>query len=202
MTIKRYPEAIELLIEQFMRFPGVGKKTAERYAFHAVNSFEKEDYEHFIEALHRTREEIKPCRTCGNLTDRDVCSICTDEARDASKILVVEESKDVLVIEKSNTYQGLYHVLGGVISPSEGVGPEDLAIKHLLERLKDERHQELILATNLSEEGETTALYIQRLLKDTDILITRIAYGMPAGGNISYADEMTLNKALEGRKKI
>ncbi len=197
-----YPEALSLLIEQFMRYPGVGRKTAERYALYTINQFSQQDYEGFQTALKRVQEEIRPCSNCGHLTDQDVCRICVDKTRDQSKILVVEESKDVVVIEKTRTYRGLYHVLDGVISPANGIGPEELRIKALLTRLKDAAHEEVILATNFSDEGETTALYIQRLLRDTDILVTRIAYGMPAGGNISYADEITLNKALEGRKKF
>lgn len=197
-----YPEAIQLLIEQFMRYPGVGRKTAERYALHTISAFEEKDYDAFQETLRRIKEEIKPCELCGHLTDQDRCDICKDSQRDQSKILVVEESKDVIVIEKTKTYTGVYHVLNGVISPSNGIGPDDIGIKPLLNRLKNEQHEEVILATNLSDEGETTALYIQRLLLKTDILVTRIAYGMPAGGNISYADEITLNKALEGRKKF
>ncbi len=196
-----YPDAIRALIDHFMRFPGIGKKTAERYAFYVIDRFDKDDVIGFMEALHRVSEDIVPCQTCGNLTDKPVCSICEDTNRDRRKILVVEESKDVLVVEKTGTYDGLYHVLGGAIAPSEGVGPEDLRIRALLERLKDEAHQEVILALNLSEEGETTALYINRLLQKTDLLVTRIAYGLPAGGNLSYADDMTLFKALEGRKK-
>jgi len=198
----RYPEALNVLIEQFMRYPGVGKKTAERFALHSISNFKDEDYEHFMDALHRVKEEIQPCELCGNLSDQTRCEICSDKTRDTSKILVVEESKDVIVVEKTGTYDGLYHVLGGVLSPSNGIGPEELRVKELLKRLKDSEHKEVILATNLSDEGETTALYLQRLLKDTDLLLTRIAYGMPAGGNIGYADEITLNKALEGRKKF
>ena len=197
----RYPEALERLIESFMRLPGVGKKTAERYAFHVLNKFKDEDIEHFIEALSRLKKEIHPCKDCGVMTDQERCDICESDQRDHRKMLVVEESKDVLVIEKTHMYDGLYHVLGGAISPSDGIGPEDVRIKELLERLKDERFEEVILAMNLSDEGETTAMYIDRLLKATDLLVTRIAYGMPAGGNISYADEITLLKALEGRKK-
>ena len=197
-----YPEALESLIEAFRRYPGVGRKTAERYALYTINQFNDEDYAGFMDTLKRVREEIKPCEQCGHLTDQKICRICKDPNRDPSKILVIEESKDVVVIEKTRTYDGLYHVLGGVLSPSNGVGPEDLSIKPLLKRLKRSEHKELILATNLSDEGETTALYLQRLLKNTDLLITRLAYGMPAGGNISYADEITLNKALEGRKKF
>ena len=184
-----------------MRYPGIGKKTAERYAFYTIHHLSEESILSFMEALHRVKEEIKPCVICGSLTDQGTCSICKDSARDQSKILVVEESKDVMVIENTNTYQGLYHVLNGVISPSNGVGPDEINIKSLLNRLKNEQHKEVILATNLSDEGETTAMYIHRLLKDTDLDVTRIAYGLPAGGNISYADELTLFKAIEGRKK-
>jgi recombination protein RecR len=197
-----YPEAVNLLIEYFMRYPGIGKKTAERYALHTINQFKEEDYLGFIEALHRVNVEIKPCDVCGNLTDQPQCKICLDHNRDHTKILVVEESKDVIVIEKTRTYHGLYHVLNGVISPSNGMGPDEIRIKELLSRLEDPRVEEVILATNFSDEGETTAMYLHRLLEKTDLLITRIAYGLPAGGNISYADEMTLFKALEGRKKI
>ncbi len=197
-----YPDALNALIEAFMRFPGVGRKTAERFAFHMISQFNDEDLTSFQEVFQRLKEDIKPCDLCGQITDQSICSICEDNTRDGSKILVVEESKDVIVIEKTKSYQGKYHVLNGVISPSNGIGPEQLRIRPLLERLKDDKIKEVILATNLSDEGETTALYIQRLLKETDLLITRIAYGMPAGGNISYADEITLNKALEGRKKI
>jgi recombination protein RecR len=197
----KYPDAIQQLIETFMRFPGIGKKTAERYAFHVINHFKESDTIEFMEALHRVKEEIKPCDICGNLTDQGVCNICKDTRRDQRKVLVVEDSKDVLVIEKTNMYDGLYHVLNGAISPSDGIGPDDIRIKELLNRLKDEAHQEVILAMNLSDEGETTAMYIDKLLENTDLLVTRIAYGLPAGGNISYADEITLLKALEGRKK-
>ncbi|MFW5838307.1 MAG: recombination mediator RecR [Bacillota bacterium] len=197
----KYPDAIQQLIETFMRFPGIGKKTAERYAFHVIDHFKTSDTIEFMEALHRVKEEIKPCDICGNITDQDVCNICKDKNRDQRKVLVVEDSKDVLVIEKTNMYDGLYHVLNGAISPSDGIGPDDIRIKELLNRLKDEAHQEVILAMNLSDEGETTAMYIDKLLENTDLLVTRIAYGLPAGGNISYADEITLLKALEGRKK-
>ena len=184
-----------------MRYPGIGKKTAERYAFHTLNRLNDEDIEAFITSLRRVKDEIKPCEECGHMTDDKICTICQDEHRDRRKILVVEESKDVIVIENTNMYDGVYHVLNGAISPSEGIGPEDINIKELLLRLEDNRFQEVILAMNLSDEGETTAMYIDRLLKETDLLVTRIAYGLPAGGNISYADEITLLKALEGRKK-
>lgn len=198
----KYPEALQLLIDQFRRYPGIGKKTAERYALFTLDRFQATDYDVFRDTLKRVQDEIKPCLQCGNLTDEERCYVCSDPNRDHSQLLVVEEAKDVLVIENAKTYKGLYHVLGGVIKPSAGIGPEEIRIKELLSRLKDPRHKEVILATNLSDEGETTALYIDYLLSKTDINVTRIAHGLPAGSDIAYADEITLLKALEGRKKI
>jgi recombination protein RecR len=198
----RYPDAIDKLIEALRKYPGVGKKTAERYALYTVNKFSEETIDEIVDAFIRIKEDIFQCPICGNITDTDPCYICRDDSRDKSKIIVVEEAKDVIVMEKTNKFHGLYHVLNGAISPSDGVGPEDINIKGLLERLKDENLEEVILATNLSNEGETTAQYINRLLRDTNILVTRIAHGIPAGGNIEYADEITIFKALEGRRKI
>lgn len=198
----RYPDAIDKLIEALRKYPGVGKKTAERYALYTVNKFSAEAIDEIVDAFIKIKEDIFQCPICGNITDTDPCYICKDDSRDKSKIIVVEEAKDIIVMEKTNKYHGLYHVLNGAISPSDGIGPEDINIKGLLERLKDERLEEVILATNLSNEGETTAQYISRLLNDTNILVTRIAHGIPAGGNIEYADEVTIFKALEGRRKI
>jgi recombination protein RecR len=198
----RYPDAIDKLIEALRKYPGVGKKTAERYALYTVNKFNSETIDEIVDAFIRIKEDIFQCPVCGNITDIDPCYICKDDSRDKSIIIVVEEAKDIIVMEKTNKYHGLYHVLNGAISPSDGIGPEDINIKGLLERLKDERLEEVILATNLSNEGETTAQYISRLLNDTNILVTRIAHGIPAGGNIEYADEVTIFKALEGRRKI
>ena len=198
----RYPEAVDKLIEALRMYPGVGKKTAERYALYTVNRLSKESIDEIVDAYLKIKEDIFKCPTCGNITDTDPCYICKDQFRDKSTIIVVEEAKDLIVLEKTNKYHGLYHVLNGAISPSDGVGPEDINIKSLLERLKDETIKEVILATNLSNEGETTAQYISRLLKDSTILVTRIAYGIPAGGNIEYADEITIFKALEGRRKL
>ena len=198
----RYPDAIDKLIEALRKYPGVGKKTAERYALYTVNKFSEETIDEMVDAFIRIKEDIFQCPICGNITDTDPCYICKDDSRDKSKIIVVEEAKDVIVMEKTNKFHGLYHVLNGAISPSDGIGPEDINIKGLLERLKDEVLEEVILATNLSNEGETTAQYINRLLSDTNILVTRIAHGIPAGGNIEYADEITIFKALEGRRKI
>jgi recombination protein RecR len=198
----KYPDSIELLIESLRRYPGVGKKTAERYALYTVNRMDHEAIDQIIEAYQKIKTDIFQCPTCGNITDTDPCYLCKDESRDQSTVIVVEEAKDIIVMEKTNRYNGLYHVLNGAISPSNGIGPDDINIKSLLERLKNETFKEVILATNLSNEGETTARYISRLLEDTDILVTRIAHGIPAGGNIEYADEITIFKALEGRRKI
>jgi recombination protein RecR len=197
----KYPNAIETLIEKLRKYPGVGKKTAERYALYTVNQLSHEAIDEIVEAYLNIKEEIFHCSICGNITDIDPCNICTDETRDQSQMIVVEEAKDILVMEKTGNFKGQYHVLNGVISPSNGVGPDDIQLKELLERLKDGRIKEIILATNLNNEGETTARYIARLLEDTDILVTRIAHGIPAGGNIEYADEITITKAIEGRRK-
>lgn len=198
----KYPASIEQLIESLRKYPGVGKKTAERYALYTVNRMDHEAIDQMIEAFQKIKTEIFQCPICGNITDTDPCYICQDDSRDKKTIIVVEEAKDVIVMEKVNRYHGLYHVLNGAISPSNGIGPDDINLKSLMERLKDEQVQELILATNLNNEGETTARYISRLLEDTDILVTRIAHGIPAGGNIEYADEITIFKAIEGRRKI
>jgi len=198
----KYPKAIEQLIEGFRKYPGVGNKTAERYALHTVNKLSEEAIDEIIEAFVKIKQEIFFCPVCGNITDTNPCYVCQDESRDQTTIIVVEEAKDVIVMEKTNRYHGLYHVLNGAISPSNGVGPNDINIAGLLERLKEEKIKEVILATNLSNEGETTARYISRLLENIDILVTRIAHGIPAGGNIEYADEITISKALEGRRKI
>lgn len=198
----KYPEAIEKLIEAFRKYPGVGKKTAERFALFTVNRLNEESIDEIIEAYLQIKEDIFNCPICGNITDTDPCYICKDESRDQSTIVVVEDAKDVIVMEKTNKYHGLYHVLNGAISPSNGIGPDDIKLKELFERLKDERVAEVIIATNLSNEGEITAQYISRLLKDTNILVTRIAHGIPAGGNLEFADEITLSKALEGRRKL
>ena len=197
----RYPDAIDKLIEALRKYPGVGKKTAERFALFTVNRLNDESIDEIVDAYLKIKEDIFKCPICGNITDTNPCYICKDQSRDKSIIIVVEEAKDLIVMEKTNKYHGLYHVLNGAISPSDGIGPNDINIKGLLERLKDETVKEVILATNLSNEGETTAQYISRLLKDSTILVTRIAHGIPAGGNIEYADEITIIKALEGRRK-
>ena len=198
----KYPKAIDQLIESLRSYPGVGKKTAERYALYTVNRLTDEQIDQIIEAYQHIKSDIFQCPICGNITDTDPCYICKDESRTHETIIVVEEAKDIIAMEKTNRYHGQYHVLNGVISPSNGIGPDDINLKSLLERLQNEAIQEVILATNLNNEGETTANYIRRLLEGTNLLVTRIAHGIPAGGNIEYADEITIVKALEGRRKL
>jgi len=197
----KYPKAIEQLIESLRMYPGVGKKTAERYALFTFNKLDEEQIDQIIKAYQHIKEDIFACPICGNLTDTDPCYICKDESRDPNTIVVVEDVRDVIAMEKTHHYHGRYHVLNGAISPSDGVGPEDIDIKGLLERLHDDKFSEVILATNLSNEGEMTAQYIRKLLDRTDLNISRIAHGLPAGSNIEYADEITISKALDGRKK-
>ena len=197
----KYPKAIEQLIDSLRMYPGVGKKTAERYALYTFNRLDDEQINQLIEAYTNIKQEIFSCPICGNLTDTDPCYICKDESRDQETIIVVEDVRDVIAMEKTNHYHGRYHVLNGAISPSDGIGPEDINIKSLLMRLQDEQIKEVILATNLSNEGEMTAQYIRKLLSETDLDVSRIAHGLPAGSNIEYADEITISKALDGRKK-
>lgn len=198
----KYPKAIEQLIESLRSYPGVGKKTAERYALFTVNRMTDEQIDSIIDAYNHIKTDIYPCPVCGNLTDTDPCYICKDPSRTHETIIVVEEAKDIIAMEKTNQYHGLYHVLNGVINPSAGIGPDDINLTSLLERLQNDAIKEVILATNLNNEGETTANYIRRLLIGTDLLVTRIAHGIPAGGNLEYADEITIAKALEGRRKL
>ncbi len=198
----KYPKSVTQLIEQFRKLPGVGSKSAERFALQIITSFSKEDVSELATTLIEVKDVIKGCSVCGTLTDEDVCMICKDKKRDQSKILIVEQPKDVITLESSNTYNGLYHVLGGVLNPTAGIGPEELKLKELLERLKNDEVKEVIIATNLNVKGEITANYIYKLLEQTDLLVTRIAHGLPAGGHLEFADELTLSKALEGRRKF
>ncbi|EMT44735.1 MULTISPECIES: recombination mediator RecR [Anoxybacillus] len=196
-----YPEPISKLIDSFMKLPGIGPKTAVRLAFFVLNM--KEDVVlDFAKALVNAKRNLTYCSSCGHITDKDPCYICEDTKRDRSIICVVQDPKDVIAMEKMKEYNGLYHVLHGAISPMEGIGPEDIKIAELLRRLQDETVQEVILATNPNIEGEATAMYISRLLKPTGVKITRIAHGLPVGGDLEYADEVTLSKALEGRREL
>jgi recombination protein RecR len=198
----QYPESISKLIESFGKLPGVGPKTAERLTFFVANKMKEEDALNFAKALVNIKRELTKCPICGHITDKTPCDICRDQTRDKSMIAVVEENKDVIAMEKMKEFRGLYHVLNGAISPINGVGPQDINIASLIERLKDEEIQEVILATNTTIEGESTAMYIAKLLESTDIKVTRIARGLPVGGGLEYADEVTLLKALEGRREF
>jgi len=196
-----YPEPIAKLIDSFTKLPGIGPKTAVRLAFFVIE-MDDNDVLQFANSLVSAKRELLYCSTCGHITDRDPCVICTDESRDDSIICVVEGPKDVIAMEKMKEFNGRYHVLNGVISPMEGIGPEDINVSDLLERLKDERVKEIILATNPNIEGEATAMYISRLVKPSGIRTTRIAHGLPIGGDLEYADEVTLAKSLEGRREL
>ncbi len=189
------------LTEHFERLPGIGRKSAQRLAFHIIHMPEA-DARDFANCIIEAREKIRYCDVCKNITDSERCSICRDEGRDKSVICVVEDPRDVLAFERTREYNGLYHVLGGLISPMDGVGPDSLFIKELLARLEDGAVKEVIMATNPTVEGEATAMYISRLLKPLGVLVTRLAYGIPVGGNLEYADEVTLTRALDGRSAI
>ncbi len=197
-----YPKALNQLIDHFRKIPGVGQKTAERFALYILTQFKAQDIQGFGESLLDLQASVKPCEQCGFLTEEARCEICKDSTRDHAQLIVVEEVKDVIVFENTHTFHGRYHVLNGALSPSDGIGPEDLNIETLKTRLQDSNVDELIVATNFSEAGETTALYLKHIFSELPVNVTRIGYGLPAGGNISYADEITLNKALEGRKKM
>ena len=196
-----YPKPIENLIANFMRLPGVGRKTAERLALYVYSNMSLDDAKSFGESFINIKKNLHTCPICGNLTEDDKCEICKDSSRDKSKVMVVETVKDLFVIEKLGQYKGLYHVLNGAIDFSNGIGVEDIRIAELLERVKNEDIKEIILACNATLQGETTSRYIKTLLEDSDVLVTRIAHGLPIGGDLSYADEMTVLKALEGRVK-
>ena len=189
---------IARLIDEFSRLPGVGPKSAQRLAYWVLRQ-DAERVKGLARALVEAREGVKRCSICQDLTDRDPCRICSDPGRDRTRILVVEEPKDLLAVERTHEYKGLYHVLGGAISPIEGVGPEELRIRELIDRLRDDRLAELILATDPDVEGDATALYLAKALERPGLVITRIARGLPVGGDLDFADEVTLVRALEGR---
>ena len=197
----QYPEPIARLIASYMNLPGICQKTATRLAFHTID-MKEEVVNEFAKSLLSVKRDLTFCSVCGNITEEDPCEICSDETRDKSTILVVEEPKDVMALEKMKEYRGLYHVLHGVISPMEGTGPEDIQIPSLLTRLHDERVKEVIIATNATTEGEATAMYLSRLIKPAGIKVTRLAHGLSVGSDIEYADEVTLLKAVEGRREL
>lgn len=196
-----YPEPISKLIEGFMKLPGIGPKTAGRLAFYVLN-MKEDDVLDLAKALVNAKRDLTYCSSCSNITDHDPCRICKDESRDQSTICVIQDPKDVIAMERTKEYDGLYHVLHGAISPMDGIGPEDIKIPDLLKRLQDDQVQELILATNPTIEGEATSMYISRLVKPFGLKVTRIAHGLPVGGDLEYADEVTLTKALEGRREL
>ena len=196
-----WPKPIEDLIESFMLLPSVGKKTAERFALYCFSNMNQSALEKFSTSFINLKKGVCACKICGNLSTNDICDICSNPKRDKSTIMVCENVKDLFVLEKLGQYNGVYHVLGGAIDFSKGIGVEDIHIKELIDRVKDGNVKEVILASNATLQGETTARYIKTLLEDYSVLVTRLAHGLPIGGDISYADEMTVLKALEGRNK-
>lgn len=195
-----YPVAIEKLIEEFAKLPSIGKKSAQRLTLHILN-LPKDEVEEFANALVKARGTIKYCSVCGNFTDIDPCAICSNPNREKDIICVVEQPKDIMTMEKVKEFNGLYHVLHGTISPMQGRGPQDIRIRELVARMSGDV-KEVIVATNPTIEGEATAMYISKILKPLDVKVTRIAAGIPVGGDLEYADEVTLSKALEGRTVI
>ena len=198
----QYPEPIAKLIDSYTKLPGIGIKTATRLAFHTID-MQEEDVTGFAQSLISAKRDLSFCSICGNLTETQPCAICSDPTRDQSQVLVVEEVRDLMAIENTGEYRGLYHVLHGVLSPLSGKGPDDINIESLVTRLqKDEDIQEVIVATNANAEGEATAMYLSRLLKPAGVTVSRLATGLSVGSDIDYADEITLIKAVEGRTKL
>lgn len=196
-----YPKSIASLIEHFQKFPSVGPKSAQRMAFYLLR-MPKSEVEKFAQSMLDAKENTKTCKICFNLSSTSPCEICTSSQRDKSTICVVAETKDLIAIEKTNEYKGLYHVLQGLISPMDGIGADDIRIKELLNRLTDENVREVILALSPSVEGEATSLYLNKLIKPFGIKISRIAFGLPVGADLEYADEITIAKAIEGRREL
>lgn len=199
--MRYFPAALERLTEQFAKLPGIGGKTAQRLAFYVL-SMPAEEAEEFAAAITDAKKTVRLCPVCQNLTDRELCPICDDEQRDHGLICVVAEAKDVIAMERAREYNGVYHVLHGVISPLNHMGPDDIRIRELLARVAEGNVREVIMATNPDTEGEATAMYISRLLRPMEVRVTRLAYGIPVGSQLEYADEVTLLRALEGRRDI
>ena len=196
-----FPAALQELADQFARLPGIGSKTAQRLAFHVLG-MPQQDAEDFAAAILEAKRAVHTCPVCQNLTDREICPICDDDMRDQGLICVVAEPKDVIAMERSREFRGVYHVLHGVISPLNHVTQDDIRIKELLQRVASGQVREVIMATNPDTEGEATAMYISRLLRPMEVKVTRLAYGVPVGSQLEYADEVTLSRALEGRQEI
>jgi len=199
--MKYYAKPLTKLIAELSKLPGIGGKTAQRLAFHIL-SLSDEEADALAEAIKEAKHSMHYCSVCGNLTDVDPCPVCSDETRDHSLICVVEDPKDVSAMERIREYKGVYHVLNGAISPIDGIGPDDINLRSLIVRLQSEDVKEIILATNPNIEGEATAMYIAKLIKPSGIKVSRIAHGIPVGGDLEYADEVTLSKALEGRREL
>ena len=197
----KYPTTIQNLIECFQKLPGIGEKTAERLALSTLN-FEEETINVFAESLKNTKTKIKKCSRCNNLAEDDLCEICKDDSRDKKLLCVVESPKNIMLFEKLGTFHGYYHVIDGLISPLEGINPEDIHIPEMVNRIKEENIEEVILALKPSVEGETTSLYISKILDKSNILVSKIAHGVPLGADMDYVDSLTLELALENRKKI
>ena len=195
------PESLQNLIDQFKRLPGVGAKSAQRLAFHVLKT-PREDAERLCDAIREVKDRVTYCSICNNFTDNDPCVYCADPRRDHRVVCVIEEPQNVNVIEKTGGFRGVYHVLLGSLSPLQGVGPDDLKIKGLLTRIAANQIEEIILATNPNVEGEATAIYLARLLKPLGVRVTRIAMGIPVGSDLEYADELTMGKAMEGRREV
>ena len=196
-----YEGAVQDLIDELGRLPGIGPKSAQRIAFHILEA-DAEDMLRLAEAIRTVKDRVKLCSICFNVSEQETCSICRDERRDASQVCVVEESKDVMAIERTRSFRGRYHVLGGAISPIQGIGPDQLRIRELMTRLSDDTVQEVVLATDPNLEGEATATYLSRMLKTLGVRVTRLASGLPVGGDLEYADEVTLGRAFEGRTVV
>ena len=199
--MKYYAKPLNKLIAELSKLPGIGGKTAQRLAFHIL-SLTDEEAKALADAITEAKSSMHYCSVCGNLTDSDICSVCSDSARDHSVICVVESPRDVSAMERVREFKGVYHVLNGAISPMDGIGPEDINLRSLIVRLQESDIKEVILATNPNIEGEATAMYIARLIKPAGIKVTRIAHGLPVGGDLEYADEVTLSKAMEGRREL
>lgn len=199
--LKYFPTALERLTEEFAKLPGIGGKTAQRLAFYMLSRSD-EEAEQFADAILQAKRTVHTCPVCQNLTDAELCSICGDESRDHSVICVVAEPKDVIAMERAREYSGVYHVLHGVISPLNHIGPDDIRIRELLRRVGEGGVREVIMATNPDTEGEATAMYLSRLLRPMEVKVTRLAYGIPVGSQLEYADEVTLLRALEGRREM
>ena len=196
-----FPASMKQLIEEFAKMPGIGPKSAQRLAFYILRA-SRNDAEALARAIAKVKESVKFCKVCNNLSDEELCDICSSKTRDRSILCIVEEPNDIMAIERAREYNGIYHVLLGSLSPLDGIGPSDLKIKELLERVKKEKFKEIIIATDFNTEGEATALYLMKQLKYSGAKLTRVAYGIPVGSDIEYADQATILKAFEGRREV